>query len=84
MFYAMSEEKAKKNHNVGYVRRAMRRHATGEYRISKDTPEIVAKAVDDYIRKVTMVAAEFAMNAGRCTIKAKDAYSAVKVLSPPK
>lgn len=84
MIYAMTDETTKKNNSVGYIRRAMRKHATREYRISKDTPDVVAKAVDDYIRKITMTAAEFAMNSGRCTIKAKDAYSEVKVLSPPK
>lgn len=70
--------------NANHVRRVMRDCASQQYRIAKETPDVVAKEVDKYIRKITFVSAEVAMNSGRCTIKPKDATAAIKILSSEK
>lgn len=70
--------------NANYVRRVMRDYASHQYRIAKETPDIVAKEVDKYIKKITFVSAEIAMNSGRCIIRPKDVLVAIKVLSSEK
>ena len=75
----MSEKKTK-DYNIAHIKRAMREYSGGDYRIAKDAPSYVSRAVEDYIKKLTLVAAEFSMNSGRCTIKAKDVQSAIKTI----
>lgn len=77
----MAEQKAvpkqetgrkKKNYNVAFVKRVMKTTTGGQYRVSKEVSGIVAGEVEKFIQDIARDAALFAMNAGRCTIKAKD------------
>ena len=75
----VKKERKPKNYNVSYIRRKMKEYGGGQYRIAKDAPDIMVKAVDSLLKDVTSDAAMFAMNSGRCTIKAKDVQAALNV-----
>lgn len=73
------KKRSTKNYNVAYIRRKMKETCGDQYRISKDAPAEMSKAIDMIIRNTTLTSAEFAMNAGRATIKGKDVIVALKV-----
>lgn len=73
------KSRKKKDYSIAFIRRSMKEYSSGQYRIAKDAPAVVSKAIEKFIKDLTLNATEFAMNSGRCTIKAKDVYAALKV-----
>lgn len=73
------KERKTKNYNVSYIKRKMKEYGGSQYRIAKEAPDVMAGALEKLIREVTMDAATFAMNSGRCTIKARDVQAALGI-----